>query len=195
LCGGRARNREQRDDNRSRDPERHVSLSTVALTVATASWPLQQRSVFVGCDTQLPHRLAEAEGGVACHLGLQINERNVMVGRLLQGGDELSLITEPAGRLLERHTGWEHRLEASPQLRIHVLDEGGAILPAGTASPAASCQPILVAVGTAPTTATRVAATVTGIFWRIARVSASAATIAPTASAATRVAATVTGIF
>jgi hypothetical protein len=69
--------------------------------VAAASLPTPRRSVFVALNSELAHRLTEAQGIVAGHLRFQIRERDVMVLRLLQGGNELSLIAEAFGRIFE----------------------------------------------------------------------------------------------
>ena len=145
---------------------------------------MRNRSVLVGFDTELAHRLAEAERVVASQLRLQIPERDVVVSRLLQGRNELSLIAEPLSRLVERDAGRQHRFEARTQLRIHFGDKGSAVLSIRTTSPASSSWRVLIVVGIAATAAAYIAVATTGIFRRrLARITLVLGSIAATSTA------------
>ena len=80
----------------------NVCLLTARLRPAAAHTS-QQGSVFVGVDAELTHRLAETQLTVAGHFRLEIRERDIVVLRLLQGGDELALVAESVCRVRERH--------------------------------------------------------------------------------------------
>src|SRR6476469_9952573 len=77
----------------------------------------RRRGRRVDLRTQLAHGLPEAET-VNGHRFLQIREGDALVLRRVQGGDELALVAEAGGRLIERHTGWQHRAKTRQLLRV-----------------------------------------------------------------------------
>jgi hypothetical protein len=117
-----------------------------------------------------------------------------VVVRLLQRRDELPLITEAVGCILEAHARWQHCFEPGPQVGVHVRDKGVAIASA-TSPPSTASLRVVVVVGIAAATTriatTRIAASAAGIVSRL--IVAVSASIAP--AAATGVAAAVTGVI